>query len=145
MLSQKCQYAVRAMYELARRGENGPVTTGKLAEAQAIPEQFLEVIMGELKQGGFVISRRGRKGGYRLSRGASDITVGQVIRHIEGRLGPVACVSCVGSDCAALCAFGGDCVFLPLWKRAYEAAASVYDGTSLGDLVVGTVAGDAQP
>ena len=132
MISQKCQYALRAAFELARQSGHEPVTTAKLAEAEAIPEQFLEVIMGELKQGGFVASKRGRKGGYMLAREPREISVGDIIRFIRG---PVAPVACVVGDPREICSFGGECVFLSLWRRAYEAASAVYDSTSLEDLV----------
>jgi len=134
MLSQRCQYAVRAIFDLARRNEDGPVTTAKIAAAQAIPEQFLEVIMGELKQGGLVASKRGRRGGYVLARGPEEVTVGEVILLISGPLGPVECVH---RDPAGKCALAGDCAFLTLWREVNEAAASVYDGVTFAELVAG--------
>ena len=132
MISQKCQYALRAVFDLARRGEDEPVASAKLAAAQAIPPQFLEVIMGELKRGGFVKSKRGRRGGYVLAKPGAEITLGEIIRFVEGPIGPVSCV-CQGDK--PDCALWGECAFLRVWREASRAMAAVYDRTTLGGLV----------
>ena len=131
-VSQKCQYALRAVFELARRSGEGPVRIAEVAEAQAIPVRFLEVILSELKGGGFVQSRRGAAGGYLLARAARGITVGEVIRFVDGPLGPVECLERGGG---AECEFEGNCVFMGLWRRAHRALSEVYDRTSIEDLV----------
>lgn len=136
-LTQKCQYAIRAIYELALRRDGGPCKIGAVAEAQCIPVRFLENILGELKSSGFVDSVRGKDGGYLLLRSPSDITVGEIIRSIEGPLGPVECSPKFEADCAV---YEG-CVFRPLWDRAREALEEVYDGTTIQDLVDNTVEG----
>ena len=92
LISQKCQYALRAVFELAGNYGEGPIKMGQIAEAQAIPPRFLEVILGELKQAGFVESRRGAEGGYRLIRSPESLSVEEVIQFIEGPIGPVHCV-----------------------------------------------------
>ena len=131
-VSQKCQYALRAVLELARRAGQGPVKIAEIAEAQAIPSRFLEVILIQLKQGGFVDSRRGSDGGYLLTRPANRLTVGEVIRLIQGPLGPVDCVTDAhGKDCPL---YGG-CVFFPMWEKVKDAMASVYDNTTFEDLL----------
>ncbi|MHC4480009.1 MAG: RrF2 family transcriptional regulator [Planctomycetota bacterium] len=132
MVSQKCQYALRATFELAKFYGQGPTKIADIAEAEAIPARFLEVILGELKQGGFVQSRRGREGGYMLARDPREVRVGEVIRFVEGPIGPVGCVS---ADPGELCALHGDCVFLDMWEKVREAVADVYDGTTFQDLV----------
>ena len=100
-----------------------------VAEAQAIPVRFLEVILGQLKQGRLVESRRGRAGGYLLARPPVRVTVGDVIRFMEGPIGPVNCVG------GAPCPLHGGCVFINLWNRVQEAVSAVYDSTTLQDLV----------
>lgn len=129
-ISQKCLYALRAIYELARGGGNEPRKIGAIADAQGIPVRFLENILNSLKSGGFVDSARGKDGGYYLSRKASDITVGEIIRFIQGPLGPVECTAKFAEDDP-----GKGCVFRPLWDKAREALESVYDGTTIQDLV----------
>jgi len=132
MISQKCQYALRALFELARRWEKGPVRIAEVAEAQAIPPRFLEVILGQMKRGGFVESRRGAAGGYMLARSPGSLVVGEVIRFVEGPLGPVPCVAQSGvSDCP----LDGSCVFKGMWRRAQAAVAEVYDSTTFRELL----------
>ncbi|HUT34741.1 MAG TPA: Rrf2 family transcriptional regulator [Planctomycetota bacterium] len=131
-ISQKCQYAIRAIFELSRRYGNGPVRIADIAEAQAIPVRFLEVILNQLKQAGFVFSQRGSRGGYLLSRPPVELTVGDIIRFIEGPLGPVICA--MGSS-KSDCRLYGDCVFLPMWERVRSAVSGVYDQTTFQSLV----------
>jgi Rrf2 family protein len=83
-ISQKTQYAVRAVFELAKRQGRGATKISEIAEAQAIPQRFLENILNHLKGGGFVESVRGKEGGYLLVRPAKELTVGQVLRFVEG-------------------------------------------------------------
>ena len=85
LVTQKCQYALRALFSLANRaGSEGPVKIALIAEEQEIPIRFLEVILGQLKQSGFVESRRGTEGGYLLARAPEQISVGDVVRCIDG-------------------------------------------------------------
>ena len=128
-ISQKCQYALRAIFELALQQDKGPCKIGAIADAQGIPSRFLENILNSLKSGGFVSSARGKDGGYYLEREANSITVGEVIRFVQGPLGPVECS--MGKDDE----FSDDCVFRPLWEKARRALEDVYDGTTIQDLV----------
>ena len=132
IVSQKCQYALRAIFELARRAGLGPVKTAEIAAAQAIPVRFLEVILSQLKQGGFVVSQRGSEGGYLLDRPAPGLTVGEIMRFVQGPVGPVACLI---TDSKDKCPLRGKCVFLPMWQRVHEATTSVYDTTTFQDLI----------
>jgi Rrf2 family protein len=127
----KCQYALRAVFELALARGTGPVKISNIAARQAIPPRFLEIILNELKQAGFVDSRRGSSGGYLLAQSPRKLAVGDVIRYVEGPIGPVQCVSGDTSDCPLL----RDCVFLPMWQRVQDAMSEVYDGTTFADLV----------
>lgn len=132
MVSQKCQYALRALFELAKRSGLGPTKIAEVAEAQAIPPRFLEAILSQLKHGGFVESRRGAEGGYLLVRPPRGLTVGEVIRFVEGPIGPVGCVT---GDPKEHCPLHGNCVFLGMWEKVRGAVSEVYDGTTLQDLV----------
>ena len=132
MVSQKCQYGLRALFELAKHYGGSPVSISQIAEVQAIPARFLEVILSQLKQGGFVTSRRGREGGYLLARAPQTVTAGEVIRFIEGPLGPVACLP---GGAMTSCPMRQHCVFLPMWQRAHDAVAAVYDNATLQDLI----------
>jgi len=131
-VSQKCQYALRALFELAKHFGNAPVRSAEVAQRQAIPPRFLEVILGELRHAGLVVSHRGRRGGYSLTRPPSALTVGEVIWFFEGPVGPVVCA---GGRARTDCPFHHDCVFLPMWERVRDAVAGVYDSTTFQDLV----------
>jgi len=132
LVPQKAQYALRGVFELAKRFGQGPVKVADIAEPQAIPPRFLEVILNQLKRAGFVESRRGREGGYMLSRAPEALTVGEVLRFVEGPTSPVGCIGAAAKD---RCQLFGSCVFLPMWQRVQEAISGVYDGTTFQDLV----------
>jgi Rrf2 family protein len=131
-ISQKTQYAVRAVFELAKRQGRGATKISEIAEAQAIPQRFLENILNHLKGGGFVESVRGKEGGYLLVRPAKEMTVGQVLRFVEGPLSPVECMV---DGKKVPCSMYGHCAFRSLWKRAEKALEEVYDGTNFEELV----------
>ena len=131
-VTQKCQYAIRALFELARCHGAGPVPAGEIAERQAIPKRFLEVILHQLRQGGFVDSQRGKIGGFYLSRPPALVTVGDVIRFMDG---PISPVDCRKERPGQICPLRGDCVFRGLWDAAQLALERVYDARTLGDLV----------
>lgn len=128
-LSLKCQYAVRAMFELARRERDGLIRLREIAETQHIPKRFLENILNELRQGGFVLSKRGKDGGFKLQRPPSEISVGDVIRFVEESVHPVDCVA------DHFCPLTGKCIFMGLWEDARKAVEKVYDAKKFSDLV----------
>jgi Rrf2 family protein len=131
-VTQKCQYALRALFELARRKGDGPIPAGGIADKQAIPKRFLEVILHQLRQGGFVDSQRGKDGGFYLARPAEAVTVGEIIRFMDGPISPVDCHrERPGQDCP----LRGDCVFRGVWDEARQALERVYDTRTLRDLV----------
>lgn len=133
-VSQKCQYALRALFELAKRDTDRPTAMAQVAEAQAIPPKFLELILSELRQGGFVESHRGRSGGYVLRSRPDELTVGTIIRFVDG---PVAPVKCIGGNPPSdtTCALYDNCAFVDMWSRARDAVASVYDNTTFQGLI----------
>ncbi|HWR04467.1 MAG TPA: Rrf2 family transcriptional regulator [Humidesulfovibrio sp.] len=134
-LTQRCQYALRALFQLARQAEASPadpvLPAGDIAQAQAIPKRFLDGILLELRQAGFVESRRGKAGGFCLARPGAEITVGQVIRLYNGAMSPVDC----RAGTAQPCPLTGACVFMSVWDQARAALEGVYDSVSLAELV----------
>ncbi|MFC1509157.1 RrF2 family transcriptional regulator [Candidatus Omnitrophota bacterium] len=126
-VSQKSQYALRAIFELSKHFGEGPVKVGSIANVQAIPPRFLEVILNQLKQDGIVTSRRGNEGGYSLANSPKTLTVGDILRRVQGSLDPVNCVADIAEN---TCPLYGDCVFLPMWKDVKEAVLNVYDNTT---------------
>jgi Rrf2 family cysteine metabolism transcriptional repressor len=129
VVSKKCEYALRAVFELACNRTEDPMKIQDIASAQGIPSRFLEIILVELKNGGFVLSKRGNSGGYTLARDARDIHVGEVIRFFQGRLGSP------GQDRDRATERVGDIAFSRLWERAQAAISEVYEQTTIYDLV----------
>lgn len=126
-LSKKSRYAILALYELALRSPDSPLNARKLALHNNLPVRFLEVILNELKQGGFVMSVRGKAGGYVLARSAKAITLSQLLNYLEAR--PSA------SSEVSAAAMPGHYVADLLVKRANAAVAGILDGCSLEDMV----------
>ncbi len=131
-VSLKCQYGLRALFELAKHEGEGLLRLTEIAEKQAIPARFLENILNQLRQGGFVESRRGKDGGFVLLRPAQQITVGEIIRFFEGPIHPV---DCAGDNPTHKCPMKGHCVFMSLWEDAKNALEAVYDQKTLLDLM----------
>jgi len=129
-VTRKTLYALRATYELARRSAAGPVKAAEIARVQAIPARFLETILHELRQAGFVTSTRGARGGYQLAREPGALSVGEVIAFIQGPpSGPAPDDNDEGAP------HSSDFVFEPLWQQVGEAVAGVVDATSIQDLL----------
>ena len=93
MMSKKCKYAIKALIELAKNSERGSIFTGDIAKNQNIPRKFLEQILTELKQGGFVGTKKGYGGGIHLKKPANKITVADVYRQFDGAIALVPCVA----------------------------------------------------
>ncbi len=129
-LSKKCQYALKAVFELARRQEGGPAKIQDIGRAQGISARFLEVILNELRHSGLLESRRGSEGGYLLARPAGEITVGEVIRSAQGPIA-VAGEERRGNGGGV----AGDEAFEDLWRDIDEAIREVCDGRTFADLV----------
>lgn len=133
LATQKHKYALRAIFELAKRYRFGdPVKLADIAEAQAIPLRFLEVIMAELKPSGLVASKRGYYGGYILLRRPRDITVGKLFRFLDDTQSRDRCNAC---DARENCPLQGQCAFMPMWDRIQTAIYNVYDNTTIRDLL----------
>jgi Rrf2 family cysteine metabolism transcriptional repressor len=131
-ISSRCYYALRAMYALAENAQPVPMKIAEISEQQQIPLKFLEAILNHLKSGGFVQSWRGPEGGYRLARPAGEISVGEVLRFVEG---PIAPVDCVSHSRPSECMFHGECPFFGFWGDFRQAISNVVDRTTFGELV----------
>ena len=118
-ISVKGEYALQAIFDLAMQDAVEPVKIADIARRQKIPQKFLELILAGLKQAGFVESRRGADGGYRLARPADQITVGEVLRFVEG-----------GKKGKRV----GNTPFLDLWRRVDTATGAILDRTSFAEL-----------
>jgi Rrf2 family protein len=131
-ISSKGDYALRTLLTLSiRNGEKAPVRLPEIAEQNKIPVKFLEQIMIQLKGAGLVTSRRGRHGGYLLARRPSDITIGEVIRLIDGTIAPVSCVS---STDYISCTLESHCVLMKVFGDIRKRIEEVVDHVTFGDL-----------
>ena len=133
-ISAKADYALRAALELARSEQAAPVKAEQIAAAQEVPLRFLENILGELRHGGVVESRRGAEGGYMLARPAAAISLADVVRAVDG---PLANVS--GSRPDALRYPAGAEVLREVWVAVRSSLREVLEGTTLADLADGTL------
>jgi Rrf2 family protein len=129
--SMKSDYALRSMMTLVKYYGKAPVSIRELAKINDVPKRFLEQIMLELKEKGYVDSTLGRDGGYFLSAAPENITMGEVVRHFDGILAPIGCVS---ASHYQQCSQEDTCKFrkIPLDIRNY--IASLLDNTTLADL-----------
>jgi len=131
-LSTKGEYASRAMLELARRYQDGPLHSREISKAQEVPQNFLEQILLLLKRAGYLKSRKGRKGGYVLAKPPGEITVAEVIRVMDGPLAPIDCVSVMAHE---TCPMEATCGLRWLWKDVRDAVADILERTTFADLV----------
>ena len=130
-LSTKGRYGVIAMFALSRSYEEGSLSVRRIAEQQDIPSAYLEQIMAQLRHEGLVESVRGRGGGYRLARPPERITIGDVVRAVEG---PIALSSCLIAS-IPLCNRVDQCVTRLIWKRLGTKIEQAFDAVSLDRLV----------
>lgn len=131
-LSHRCEYALRALLELAKSSQQGPVRIEDIARRQTIPKKFLANLLVQLKRGRFVQSKKGPAGGYYLARPARQLYVGEVVRFIDGPIGPIQCVS---PTLGEKCEIGRRCGYFPLWKRVRDAVADIVDRTTVADVL----------
>jgi Rrf2 family protein len=133
LINQKKQYALRAVYELARHKDGPPLKSAEIAQSQAIPQRFLEIILNQLKHAGIVSAKRGYTGGFRLKRSAHEITVREIFQALDETCSPATvCVSCVlNGDCP----FFGSCAFMPLWAQLQTAIDQICRNTTIQKLI----------
>lgn len=131
-LSTKGRYGLRAMIDLALYSETEAVPISSVASRQGISESYLEQLFAKLRKSGLIASARGAQGGYRLARSAAEISVGDILRSLEGNLDAVECPGlkeesgCEGSDL---------CVTKYVWQRINESITETVDEIKLDQLV----------
>lgn len=130
-LSKKTQYSLRALYALARTYQEGPRLIGDLADEEKIPKKFLEQILLSLKNRGLVESKKGRGGGYYLAKPPDTITLGSVIRMMEGPLAPLPCASETAFRKCDECVDVETCGTRLVMRDVRDAMAAILDQTTL--------------
>lgn len=129
-ITYRGDYALKAVLDLAVH-EGAVVTIHDLASRAQIPYKFLEQVLLDLKRGGFVESRRGKVGGYLLAKKPQEITVGAVIRFIDGPIEPIDCIEKGYAGCTDIY----KCSFRDIWLQAANAVSSIVDNITFEDLV----------
>ncbi len=140
MLSQKAKYALRALLALAERPTDQVMLIAEIAERDHIPKKFLEQILLDLKHHGLVQSRRGRGGGYTLLKSADEISIGQVVRIIDGPMAPLPCLSRVAYRRCNDCPDESRCALRKVFAESHAATVAVLDRTTLADALTGNAA-----
>ena len=131
-ISTKGRYGLRALIDLAQYSEIEPVSISSIATRQGISERYLEQLMTLLKKAGIIKSIRGAAGGYVLAKAVDEISVGDVLRALEGSLEPVECAAFGGNDS---CEAAGGCVTKYVWQRINESINKTVNEISLKQLV----------
>ncbi len=131
-ISTKGRYGLRALIDLAQYSEIEPVSINSIATRQGISERYLEQLMTLMKKAGLIKSIRGAGGGYVLAKNVSEISVGDILRALEGDLKPVECAAFSSDDS---CEASGGCVTKYVWQRINESINRTVDEISLYQLV----------
>jgi len=140
-LSMRTDYALRALFTLVEHHGGNPIPIIELARRNDIPKRFLEHIMLDLKEKGWVDSVAGKRGGYRLARDPARISMGEVVRHFDGYLAPIACVSVTDYK---RCTQEPVCRFRRVMLEARNMVARLMDSASLAQVMRGTPVGLAE-
>ncbi|MDP2922489.1 MAG: Rrf2 family transcriptional regulator [Candidatus Omnitrophota bacterium] len=129
-ITYKGDYALKAILDLALHYAGELVTIHEIAKRIDAPVKFLEQVLLDLKKGGFVESRRGNIGGYLLSKPPAKITVGEVVRFIDGPIEPISCARAGYSDCGDLY----KCIFRKIWQDVSKATSYIIDNVTFEEL-----------
>lgn len=131
-ISTKGDYATRALQELTLLYNKGPIQVEEIAERQGLPVRYLEQILLTLKRAGYVESKRGAGGGYYLKKHPREITIGEIIRLMDGPLAPIFCVS--EMERRQFCTMEPHCSLRDIWFEVREAISKIVDHTTFQDL-----------
>ena len=133
MLSKRAKYGLKALLALARQDHARPTRISDLASQEHIPKKFLEVILLDLKKHGIVDSRKGIGGGYVLSKPPDLITIGEIVRILDGPLAPIACVSQTAYARCPDCPDEQACGVRLVMKQVRDGIADILDNTAITD------------
>ena len=135
-LSKRCEYGLRALIDLSFASQAGRerVQIAEIAEHERIPVKFLEQILLQLKEAGWLTSKRGKDGGYALTPAGAHVAIGTVVRHVDGPLAPIACVS-KGGYVPCTCPDEDHCGLRLLMTDVHAAVSRLLDRTTLAEVV----------
>ncbi len=131
-ISYKTDYSLKIILYLSGIYPDEIARIQQIADSQDIPRKFLEQVLLLLKKGGFVLSKKGPKGGYFLAKAPEEILVGDVVRFVEGPIHPI---SCIAPGLEESCSFASGCVFRDIWMDVETAISGVIDSIHFRDLL----------
>ncbi|MGB3305643.1 MAG: Rrf2 family transcriptional regulator [Thermomicrobiales bacterium] len=132
-VSTRGEYGVRAMVALAHHFGGGPMSITEIAKESSVPTAYLEQLIAPLRRAGLVVSKRGARGGYMLTRAPELIRIGDVYRVMEGPVAPMDCVSEDAND--QTCPLIDGCETRPIWLKVRDSIVDALDSTTLADLI----------
>lgn len=135
MLSKKTKYALKALINLATQPADEPVLISELARTEAIPRKFLEAILLALKNAGMLQSKIGKGGGYYLAKEPRNITIGSIVKVLEGGYAPVQCLNDAESHGCDECGEPASCGIRLVMSDVMQAISSVLETTTLADMI----------
>ena len=144
MLTKRGKYALRAVLYLGRHRDRGPILIQEIAEQEQIPKKFLEAILRDLRNEGILQSKMGKGGGYLLAQPTTRISLGDVIRTIDGPLAPIPCASQTAYAPCSDCPTVETCMIRIVMRDVRDASSKILDGTSLQDALDRSTALDAE-
>ena len=138
LISTKGRYATRMLLDIAMHQGNGYVPMKDVALRQQISKKYMETFTAHLSSAGILGIKRGKDGGYRLTRAPEGYTIGSILKLTEGSLAPISCAE-FGSGSPDGCAMAGSCITLPMWQHLDEIVDSYLEHITLADLLAGNV------
>jgi Rrf2 family protein len=137
-ITSSMEYATRLMVSLARDHEGGPASAEKLSQSENVPVDYVNQLLMKLRRAGIIQSQRGQGGGYSLSRKPEEITVGQILRAVEGKIFEDVCEKYASA--AKDCHHQAGCGISPVWKKLGIMIEKYFDGITLAALLEGKTA-----
>ena len=131
MISTKGRYALRVMIDIAEQGTDKFIPLKDIAERQDISKKYLEIIAKDLVKGGLIEGASGKNGGYKLVKPANKVSVGEIIRLMEGSTAPVACLEYGAQKCPRR----SECKTIHMWEELYNMESEFFNAKMISDLV----------
>lgn len=134
MISNRCKYALKALIYITRHDSEKNVLSSEIAKNEHIPKKFLENILRDLKNAQFLTSKRGANGGYKLNKGAEEITLIDIVRLMDGPIALIPCVSIMYNQTCDTCKNDDFCTIKEVFAEVRDATLKIYKKTTLASL-----------
>jgi Rrf2 family protein len=135
MLSKKAKYAIKALIFLAKNVDSPPLPVSKITELEKIPKKYLEVVFLELRNAGYLFSKKGISGGYILSKPAREISLVTIVRLMDGPIARVSCASAFHYRSCDECLDEATCSIKKVYLKIREEELKILSGTSIADMI----------